>query len=109
MVCPRKGSNPMFIHVVFFWCKPGTSESVKQDMIRYYREEVPKVATVKQTFAGKAVASPRDVVDSSYDVGLCVIFDDKAGHDFYQTHKIHLAFVSRFQDHWARVRVQDFQ
>lgn len=99
----------MFIHVVFFWCKPGTSESVKQEMINYCREQMPKVPSVKQVFAGKSVASARDVVDSSYDIGLCVIFDDQAGHDHYQPHTIHQGFVARFKDHWAKVRVQDFQ
>jgi hypothetical protein len=99
----------MFIHVVFFWCKEGTAESVKQEMIRFAHERMPKIPSIKNVWAGKAVASPRDVVDSSYDVGLCVVFADKAGHDAYQPHEIHQKFVNRFKDHWTRVRVQDFE
>ena len=99
----------MFMHVVFFWCKAGTPEGVKQEMIRYCREEMPKVSSVKNAWAGKSIASAREVVDSSYDVGLCVCFADQAGHDLYQPHAIHQEFVRRFKDHWAKVRVQDFQ
>ena len=98
----------MFVHVVFFWCKPGTSESAKQEMIKYCREQMPAISSVRQVYAGTSVASPRDVVDSSYDVGLCVLFDDKAGHDLYQPHEIHQGFVARFKHLWDRVRVQDF-
>lgn len=98
----------MFIHVVFFWCKPGTPEAAKQEMIQYAHEQMPRIASVKQVWAGKSVASPREVVDSSYDVGLCVVFDDQAGHDLYQPHEIHQGFVKRFNSHWAKVRVQDF-
>ena len=99
----------MFIHVVFFWCKPETPDSVKQEMIKYCREQMPAISSVRQVYAGTAVPSPRDVVDSSYDVGLCVLFADKAGHDLYQPHEIHQAFIARFSQHWASVRVQDFQ
>ncbi len=99
----------MFIHVVFFWLKPGTPEPVKQAMIRYAHEEMGKVPTVKNVWSGKSVASARDVVDSSFDVGLCVTFADKAGHDAYQPHAIHSEFIRRFKDHWARMRVQDFE
>jgi Stress responsive A/B Barrel Domain len=99
----------MFIHVVYFWCKEGTSDSAKQEMIRYSREEMPKVSSIVNVWAGRAVASDRDVVDSSYDVGLCVVFKDKAGHDLYQPHEIHQEFIRRFKDHWAKVAVRDFE
>lgn len=99
----------MFIHVVFFWCKDGTPDTAKQEMIRYAHEQMPSIPSVKHVWASKAVPSPRAVVDSSYDVGLCVVFADKAGHDSYQPHEIHQEFVRQFQGHWERVRVQDFE
>ncbi len=98
----------MFIHVVFFWCKEGTADSVKEEMIRYAHEQMAKISSVRHVWAGRSVPSPREVVDSSYDVGLCVVFDDKAGHDLYQPHEIHQEFVKRFSSHWAKVKVQDF-
>lgn len=99
----------MFIHTVLFWCKPGTPEQVKQDMIRYAREQMPAIKTIRHIWAGKAVPSARDVVDGSYDVGWCVVFDDQAGHDFYQPHEVHEKFVQLFKSHWAKVRVYDYQ
>lgn len=99
----------MFIHVVFFWCKAGTPETVKQEMITYCRQEMAKISVVRNVNAGTAVPSPRDVVDGSYDVGLCVMFDDKAGHDAYQPHEIHQGFVAKFKEHWDRIQVYDFQ
>lgn len=99
----------MFIHVVFFWCKPGTSEEAKQAMIDYAHKEMPKISSVRHVWAGKMVPSARDVVDTTYDVGLCVVFDDQAGHDLYQPHAIHQRFVQLFNSHWSKVRVQDFK
>jgi hypothetical protein len=31
----------------------------------------------------------RDVINTTYDVGTTVIFDDVAGHDAYQAHPLH--------------------
>jgi stress responsive alpha/beta barrel protein len=48
------------------------------------------------------------VVDNSYSVGLAVVLPDKAAHDAYQKHPLHLEFIARNQPHWDRVRVHDF-
>lgn len=97
----------MFVHVVEFWCKEGT-EKQQEEMIRFAHEMMIKIPTVRQIYAGKPVVSPRDVVDSSYQVGWCVLFDDKAGHDIYQVHSVHLEFIEKFKAAWAKVRVVDF-
>jgi len=99
----------MFIHVVLFWCKSGTSNEAKQAMIDYAHKQMPAIPSVRHVWAGKAVASARDVVDSSYDIGLCVVFDDQAGHDQYQPHPVHEKFVQLFKSHWDRVRVFDYK
>lgn len=99
----------MFIHVVLFWCKEGTPEATKQEMMRYCNEVMPTVPLVKHAWAGKVVPSTREVVDSSYDFGLCVVFENKAGHDAYQPHELHQEYVKRFKPHWARIRVYDFE
>jgi hypothetical protein len=99
----------MFVHLVFFWCKEGTPDSVKQAMIRYCREEMAKLPMVKSVSAGVPVPSAREVVDGSYDVGISVSFADKAGHDAYQPSEIHQGFVKQFKEHWAKIRVYDFQ
>jgi hypothetical protein len=52
--------------------------------------------------------TPRPVVDNTYDVGLSVALDDRAGHDVYQEHALHKEFIARNQEHWQRVQVYDF-
>jgi hypothetical protein len=99
----------MFVHMVLFWCKPEIDADAQAEMIRYAREQMPNIPSVRHVWAGHAVASPRPVVDSSYSFALCVAFDDQAGHDAYQTHPIHQQFVTRFKDRWASIKVVDFQ
>ncbi len=99
----------MFVHVVLFWCKPGTPETVKQAIVDYAHKQMPTIPSVRHVWAGRSVASARDVVDSSYDLGLCVIFDNQAGHDVYQPHDIHQNFIKLFSSHWAKVRVFDYK
>ena len=48
--------------------------------------------------------TPRDVVDNSYDVGLCVVLDDDAGHDVYQEPHLHKEFIARNKANWDACR-----
>src|SRR5205807_10216617 len=98
---------PMFIHYVNFWLKPGTSCASQEQLIADCRKYLAAVPTVKQLWAGPPAMTPRDVVDNSYDVGLCVIFQTKADHDVYQTHPLHNEFIDRNKTHWERVVVKD--
>ena len=99
----------MFTHVVRFWLKPNTPDAAREALLTDCRELLKQVPGLVHIDAGKPVISPRDVVDNTYDVGLCTIFKSAADHDVYQTHPIHLEFIARNKDHWARVRVVDFQ
>ena len=98
----------MFIHYVNFWLKPGTAQAAKDRLITDCRTLLGSIPTVRQLWAGPPAMTPRDVVDNSYDVALCVIFDDTAGHDVYQTHPLHHEFIARNKAHWDRVIVRDF-
>lgn len=73
------------------------------------RAILAKIPTVKHLWAGEAAMTPREVVDNSYDVGLCVIFDDAKAHDIYQKHELHQQFIARNKEHWQRVQVYDFK
>src|SRR3954462_14561876 len=85
----------MFIHTVFFWMKPGTSDAARQQLVADAREYLGKIPTVRHLWAGRPAMTPRDVVDNSYDVGLCVVLDDSAGLDLYQEHPLHKEFLAR--------------
>jgi hypothetical protein len=49
----------------------------------------------------------RDVNDRDWDVGLHLVFLDKAAHDAYQEDPDHRRFVDEQRYNWARVRVFD--
>jgi hypothetical protein len=66
------------------------------------------VPTVRTLYVGPPAMTPRPVVDNTYDVGLCVVMDDAAGHDVYQAHELHKQFIERNKDRWQRVLIYDF-
>ena len=98
----------MFVHTVFFYLKPETPAAAREKLVRDCRELLSKVPTVKKLWAGLPANTPRDVVDNSYGVGLTVTFADRAGHDVYQEHPLHLQFIAQNKEWWARVQVYDY-
>jgi hypothetical protein len=99
----------MFTHIVLFWLKPGTSDAAKQQLLEDCTRLLGGIPDVRHLSAGRPAMTPRDVVDNSYDIGLCVILDDAAGHDAYQVHELHQQFIARNREHWQRVQVYDFK
>jgi hypothetical protein len=49
----------------------------------------------------------RPVNDKEFDVGLHVVFADRASHDEYQTHPRHVEFIEETKPTWASARVFD--
>jgi hypothetical protein len=49
----------------------------------------------------------RDVNVRNWDVGLHIIFIDRAAHDAYQDDPTHVAFVEKNKASWSRVQVFD--
>lgn len=45
--------------------------------------------------------------DKNFDVGLYIVFKDKAAHDKYQEDARHKQFIAENQDNWKEVRVFD--
>jgi hypothetical protein len=99
----------MFIHVVYFWIKPGAPDGARSKLVEDCRKYLGKIPTVRHMWTGRPAMTPREVVDNSYDVGLCVVLDDSPGHDVYQEHPLHKEFIARNREHWKRVQVYDFK
>ena len=97
----------MFIHQVAFWLKPGTSDADRDQLIADCRRLLGGIPTVKQLWAGPPAMTPRDVVDNSFHVGLCVVLEDEAAHHIYQVHELHTQFIERNKANWERVQVRD--
>jgi hypothetical protein len=49
----------------------------------------------------------REVNDCDWDVGLHLVFVDRAAHDLYQVDPTHQMFIDEQKSQWAAVRVFD--
>jgi hypothetical protein len=100
---------PSLIHHVFFWLKnPGSTE----DRIKLLEglKTLSKIESLRDFRLGESAATEkREVIDSSYTFSLFTVFDDIKGHDAYQIHPIHLAFVDGYKHLWDKVQVYDVQ
>lgn len=98
----------MFSHVVIFWThpdKPDAADALLAGAEKYLKP-IPGVTSFH---VGRMVASPRPVVDQSYQVALNIQFPDKKTQDDYQVHPLHVEFVEKvFKPNCARVVVYDF-
>jgi hypothetical protein len=98
----------MFIHQVCFWLKDGVAEPAVRQMIRDCHSLLARVPGVVHLWAGPPAMTPRPVVDNSYQVGLCIVLQDRPSHDVYQEHPLHKEFIARNQALWDHVRILDF-
>ena len=98
----------MFIHTVYFWLSDAAGADVRRRMLGDCTELLAKIPTTRHVWAGVPAGTPRDVVDNTYDIALCVALDDFAGHDQYQVHPLHQEFAKRYKQFWQRVQVYDF-
>lgn len=107
--------NPFFtglimamVHNVFFWLRPDlTPEQVRE--FEAGLDSLLKIPSMRRGFWGRPSSTNRPVIDRSYSYGLTEVFDNLAGHDAYQEHPIHLAFVERNKNKWTDVRIYDFE
>jgi hypothetical protein len=99
----------VFIHAVYFWLKRGAPETARAKLLKDCRDYLAKIPAARHLWAGPPAMTPRPVVDNTYDVGLLVAFDDRAGHDAYQDHPLHQDFIARNQEQWQKVQVYDFE
>lgn len=96
----------MLIHHVLFWLKPDTTP----DQINAFRaglESLNKVDTVKTIHVGTPAPISRAVVDTTYTFSLVIAFEDLAGHDVYQVHPLHKAFLEEFRAFFEKVVIYD--
>jgi hypothetical protein len=98
----------MFVHAVFFWLKPGVGDDVRARLTEDCTTYLRKIPSVRHVWWGRPAMTPRDVVDNSYDLGLCVVLDDAKGLEDYQVHPLHKEFVARNKEHWKRLQAYDF-
>jgi hypothetical protein len=105
----RATTGPPVVHVVLVWLKKPGDPAGRDAIIRSSRSlwSIPGVVSVR---AGRAIPSDRDVVDSTYDVGILVMFEDEAAMRAYGSHPAHQQLVEEvIKPHVERYRVYDFR
>ena len=98
----------MFIHSVYFWLKPSLPAG-ETEQFRRGLESLKDVPALRALYVGTPMPGTRPVVDASYNFALVTVFDDPTGHDAYQVHPLHKAFLERFRADWERILVYDAQ
>jgi hypothetical protein len=98
----------MLSHHVLFWLKPDTTEDQKA-AFRKGLESLEKIETVTQFHVGTPAPIERAVVDITYSFSLVLFFNDLAGHDVYQVHDLHKAFLDEFRGLFEKVIIYDAQ
>ncbi|TDQ07086.1 Dabb family protein [Pedobacter metabolipauper] len=96
----------MLAHHVLFWLKADTTEDQKNSF-RKGLESLEKIESVKTFHVGTAAPIERAVVDTSYTFSLILFFEDLAGHDVYQVHDLHKAFLDEFRGFFEKVVIYD--
>ena len=97
--------------MVFFWLSDEVTAAgdARRQLLEDCHAYLAKVPGVRHRWAGRPAMTPRDVVDNTYDVGLCILLDDDAAHDVYQGHALHKQFIERNKPGWRRVQIYDFR
>jgi hypothetical protein len=95
-----------FVHVVNFWLKKDLSSSD----VKKFEEGVKTLEKVDSLIyfnIGKPADTDRPTIDRTYSYSLLTVFNDKAGHDAYQVHPVHLQFVENCKSLWEKVLIYD--
>src|SRR5436309_1409407 len=100
---PIKG--PLIVHNVFFTLKdrsPETRDKLVAACKKYLTGHPGEVAFAAGT---REESLDQPVNDRDFDVGLHIVFKDRAAHDKYQVSERHKQFIEENKDTWKKVRV----
>lgn len=96
----------MFVHTVFFWLnRPDNSDDY--NALRAGLESLKGIKALSAAYIGVPADTRRPVIDHTYDFSITFVFADRAAHDMYQVHPVHLEFVAECGHLWQRVQVYD--
>lgn len=96
----------MFVHSVYFWLRPDLTPEEEESFVRLART-LTEIEVVRHGFLGRPAPTNRPVIERGYSYSLTLVFDDLAGHDVYQPHPTHKAFVDACAGFWSKVIIYD--
>jgi primosomal protein N' len=104
----RLESSAPFVHVVLFKVKAEDRDAAAAEIQKDIDRILAPLPTVKGLWRGRpAPTNTRPIVDTNYDVGLLVLFEDQKGLQDYLDHPKHVEFAQK-HDTTCEVRVFDF-
>jgi len=96
--------NNTFVHHVHFWLK---NKEDKAKLIEGLKTLIP-ITHIRDMHIGIAADTNRDVIDSSYDVSLLLLFNTLEEEEAYQHDPTHVIFAEQYaKPLCARVLVLD--
>lgn len=102
-----KSAKPAVGHMVYFKLKESTP-AAKEKLVAACKKYLENHDGVLYFAAGvRGEGFNREVNDLDWDVGLHILFADKAAHDKYADHPEHLKFIAENKETWMKVRVFD--
>jgi hypothetical protein len=82
-------NSPRFVHIVILWLKNPGNAADRQTLVDTSRNFVGKIPGLVSVSAGNVLPSARPVVDSTYDVGVVMVFDSKEAFENYPSTAAH--------------------
>jgi hypothetical protein len=102
------GGGAVLIHDVYFALKDNSPQA-KAKLVAACKKYLTNHPGEEHFAAGiRAEELNRPVNDQDFDVGLHIVFKDRASHDQYQEAARHKQFIEENQANWKKVRVFDF-
>lgn len=96
----------LLVHNVYFTLHENTAEN-REKLLADCRKYLVRHPGVVFFACGTLSDLNRPVNDRAFDVGLHVVFQDRAAHDAYQVSADHVKFIEENRASWKQVRVFD--
>jgi hypothetical protein len=106
MAAEASKTNLALAHNVYFTLNEGTPQN-REKLIAACKKYLVNHPGVLLFACGTLSDLDRPVNDRAFDVGLHIVFKDRAAHDRYQTSPDHLQFIDENRADWKQVRVFD--
>ena len=107
MSTPHGAAGGLLAHNVFFSLHDASGAARDRLVAACRKYLAPHAGIVFFAAGARAEDLRRDVNDLDFDVGLHIVFADRAAHDAYQTTAEHHRFIDEERANWKRVRVFD--
>ena len=97
----------MLGHYVFFQLEDSSEDAVEKLVQSAETLLSPSHGIVFFACGERTADLTRAVNDTQFEVGLQIVFRDRAAHDRYQEAPEHLEFIEKNKTNWAQIRVFD--